>query len=188
MAYLSVMDTADLLDKDNYNLTIEGQLIAEDDSGVNLNAKIETSLMDEFSVNAEAGFGHIDFYGGVGLKWAPIPDLGSQPAMSIAGGIYYAVFEGENQLIVRAEPIISKKYDTHYGVFTPYASLPLNFTTFDNETNFATQLVIGTHFEERSISNFTFFGEIGFDISEAINYFSVGMLFKIDKQYGFIWD
>lgn len=188
-AWLSVMDTADLIDKDDYNLTLEGQFISDEDTGANLNVKAETSLMDEFSLSAEFGFGHFDFYGGLGLKWAPVPDIvGGQPALSVAGGLYYTVVDDQNILTFRAEPIVSKKFDTHYGIFNPYASLPINFLTFDDETEFATQFVVGTHFQERTIENFTFFAEAGFDISEAFNYFSFGLLFKFDKQYGFIWE
>lgn len=188
-AWLSVMDTADLIDSDDYNITLEGQIIAEDDTGANLNAKLETSFMDEFSLSAELGFGHFDFYGGAAFKWAPVPDIkGHQPALSISGGLYYTVVDSENILTFRAEPIVSKKFDTHYGVFNPYASLPINFLTFDNETEVGTQFVIGTHFQERTIENFTFYAEAGFDISDTFNYFSVGLLFKFDKQYGFIWE
>ena len=141
-AWLSVMDTADLIDKDDYNLTIEGQFVTEDNAGANLNAKAETSFMNEFSLSAEFGFGHFDFYGGLGLKWAPVPDIkGHQPAMSIAGGIYYTVVDDQNILTFRAEPIVSKKFDTHYGTFNPYASLPINFLTFDDETEVGTQFV-----------------------------------------------
>ncbi len=188
-AWLSVMDTADLIDGDDYNITTELQFVSEDDTGANFNAKFETSFMNEFSLNVEIGFGHFDFFGGAAFKWAPVPDIaGHQPAMSIAGGIYYTVADERNILTLRAEPIISKKFDSHYGVFTPYASLPLNFLSFDSETDFATQLVVGTHFQERTIENFTFFAEIGFDLSDAFNYFSFGLLFKFDKQYGFIWE
>lgn len=187
-ANYSLMDTAELVEKGKYNANVETQFITDGETGLNLLGRFDSRLSDESGYRVEAGFGVVDFNFSGFFKWSPIPDTGKQPAMSISGGVSLARYqfgnETANDLSLRVHPIISKKFKMDFGDLTPYGGLPLGLRTVEGETDLVAQLTLGIQVKPDKFDYISFIGEIGFDLSEAFTYFSLGMNLLIDPEEG----
>ena len=187
-AYYSVMDTADLVEKDLYDAQIEGQFITDGESGLNLLGRFDGRLTEETGYRVEAGFGVVDFNLAGFFKWAPIPDTGKQPALAVSTGFSIARYkfgtETANDLSIRAHPIASKKFDMDFRTLTPYTALPLGLRTVEGDMDLTAQLVIGSKVKPERFENMSFIGELGFDLAEAFTYLSVGFVLSVDPEQG----
>ncbi|MCB0356437.1 MAG: hypothetical protein KDD40_05490 [Bdellovibrionales bacterium] len=187
-AYYSLMDTAELIEEGKYNANVETQFITDGEDGMNLLGRFDSRLSDETSYRIEGGFGVVDFNISGFFKWAPIPDTNKQPALSVAGGVSIARYEfgkeSANDLSLRAHPIISKRFTSDFGVITPYGGIPLGLRTVEGDTDLVAQLTIGTRIDPRRFDNISFMAELGFDLSEAFTYLSLGMNLSIDPNKG----
>jgi len=190
------MDTAELPKEGIYNLNVETQFITDGDSGLNLLGRFDSHLTSDSSYRVELGFGVVDFQVAGFYKWAPIPDTGNQPAMSVSGGVSLAhtsVGTGSskksvNDLSLRAHPIVSKKFEQQFGRLTPYASLPLGLRTADGSTDLTAQLAIGSFLKPTKFKNMSFAMEIGFDLSNTFTYFSLGFTLNMDPAEGLVFN
>ncbi len=66
---------------------------------------------------------------------------------------------------------------------TPYAAMPLgaryNFDGEEDGFDFFVQATFGVELNLEAYQNLTFFGEAGFDVEDAINYFSFSARYKM---------
>lgn len=182
------MDTAELIGEDTYKANVESQIMTDGDSGINLIGRFDNRLTDDSSYRVEVGFGNVDFNVAAFYKWAPIPDTGNQPAMSVAGGVSLARFrfggETANDLSLRAHPIISKRFEIEFGDLTPYGGIPIGLRTVEGDTDLTAQLSLGAHVKPNRFKKMSFVGELGFDLSEAFTYLSFGFTLDIDPDSG----
>ena len=182
--YYSTMDTGKLLKEGHYNLGAETQFITEGDDGVNLDAKLDGPIDDEWNWRGMVGFGTTDFYLGGFVKWVPIPDFENQPAVGALIGVLYANYSHISALNFRFHPFVSKSFIFDFGEITPYAALPLGFRTADGDTDFTVQVALGSQFKPDAFERISFLAEIGFDIDNAFPYFSIGATLEFDEENG----
>lgn len=185
--YYSTLETGKLLADGHYRLGAETQFITEGDDGVNLAARLDGPINDEWGWRAVAGFGTTDVYLGGFAKWVPIPDVDSQPAVGALLGVLYANYSDMSELSLRLHPFVSKAFDLEFGDLTPYAALPLGFRTADGDTDFTSQVALGVEFKPEALEKIDFIAEIGFDIDNAFPYFSVGATIEFDENNGMEW-
>ena len=182
--FYSTMDTGKLLAPGHYKLGAETQFITEGDDGVNLGARIDGGIDDEWGWRGLVGFGTTDVFLGAFAKWVPIPDVDNQPAVGALIGVVYANYGDISELTLRVHPFVSKAFEVSFGDLTPYASLPLGLRTADGETDLTSQIVFGTEFRPGGLEKINFLAEIGFDIDNAFPYFSIGATLEFDEDNG----
>lgn len=186
-AYYSVMDNGEILAPGKYKLTGEAQFMT-DPSGLNAGARFDMALNDEMGLRAMAGFGKIDFFLGALFKWMPVPDLEKQPAIGFNAGVLYGSEDGDGELTLRFEPLISKKFEVNFGFLTPYASVPLGLRMRnadryeDDKTDLTSQLAIGTQLQLPDWQNLQFMAELGFELDNSYSYISGAAVFYFDEE------
>jgi hypothetical protein len=189
-AYYGVLDNGEILAPGHYKVTGDLQALTEE-GGLNGAARFDLGFQDEYGVRALIGAGTTDiFFGGL-FKWMPIPDTNDQPAIGFNVGLLYGKDGGERDLTIRWEPLISKKFDLHTTVWTPYASLPIGLRMRDrgggdNNSYVAWQVVAGSQLQLAKWKNLQFIAEVGANLDNALSHVSVGAIFYFDQQRGFV--
>lgn len=186
-AYYSTLTTGQMLKHGHYQLGAETQFVTDGDTGVNLAARFDAPINDELGFRAEAGFGATDFFGGGYIKWVPVPDLESQPAIGVLAGAVYGHYSGIDALSLRAHPFVSKSFGVDYGVITPYAALPFGLQIAEDDTDFTMQIAIGTEYKPEAWEHLGFMAELGFDINDAFPYFSLNATIEWDEENGLVF-
>lgn len=184
-AYLSLAESGELLPQGSYQVGIEPQLLTSKDSGGNINVFFDTPVNDSTSARILLGGGSIDFNAFASVKWVPFPDVDKQPAMGLRLGAGVARNESENIIQLQAAPMVSKKYETEYGLAVPYFAVPLTFLNTKNENFVATNLTVGSEFHYHEWNNMTLGGEIGLDLNKSWSYLSIFATFPFESRKGF---
>lgn len=185
-AHFSVMDTADTVPVSRYRAIVEPQIISGGPSGSNILARFDVPLNEESGIRGVLGFGSLDLQAGAFYKWAPIPDVGEQPAISLTSGFAYANYDGKDLFSARVYPTVSKKYQWELGDINPYISLPISMASLDGESIYPVQLAIGSEVKFKQIADLDFFGEVGIDVSDSFSYISLGVAAYFDESGSFI--
>jgi hypothetical protein len=184
--YVSVQDTAEVLEKGHYRATFEPQFLFTKQTGANIVGRLDSHISDSATVRGIVGVGSaIDFHTGAFLKYSPIPDVGNQPAIAGQVGVVYARYDGEPEVSFRFNPLISKRFETSRGFITPYGSIPLALETRKGRSIGTAQLVGGAQYETLEWKNVHFSAELGLDIKDSFTYIGVGVIFLFDEEKGF---
>ncbi|HVK61182.1 MAG TPA: hypothetical protein VM432_06510 [Bdellovibrionales bacterium] len=181
-AYLSVIDTGEVINPGTYQASLEPQIILTNFEGVNAVGRFDIGLSESTSARAILGFGKVDYQIGGMYKWVPFPDVENQPAIGGEAGILLARVQGETAFTFRFSPLISKRFETEIGDVTPYGSIPVNWTTMDGETTVPLQLVGGAELTLIDMKNISYFAEIGTNIKDAFGYISAAVAWRFDEQ------
>ncbi len=192
-AYYSVLDTGEIMSSGNYKLAPDLQILT-DDGGLNLGVTGDMGIDDEFGLRALAGFGKTDFYFGGMLKWVPVPDIEGQPLIGMNVGLIYAKDNDIRDMLIRAEPILSKKISLNGSALTPYVALPMSVRLrnssnpkVDEDTVIAWQLVGGAQLQVEQLKKVQFMAEVGVELNEAPSYVAGSMIFYVDEE-GFAFE
>ena len=179
----SILDTGNLLERGEFKAHFEAQFLTSNDSGFNLKGHLDTGLTKDSGLRGVVGIGKADLHIGGFYKWAPIPDIDEQPAMTLLAGVTYSSFSGANHLSLRLHPILSKTFEIELGEVTPYGSLPIGVRSSNEEgTHVPLQLVLGAELKTLHWEKVTFMGEISFDIQHTSNYISFSANFVFDEE------
>ncbi len=178
-AFMSLMDTGDLKREGEYRVLGEGQILMDPPEGFNLNARFATGLDEESELQFEGGVGSIDYYLGAFYKWMPIPDTLDQPAVGGRVGFVFADFNGYSTYGLNVTPMISKRFESNAGDFTPYGAFEFGLLDSVNDTLFSMQAVLGLQWKPNrwdfpSLKDFQFLVEYGIEIDDSFNYLSFG--------------
>ncbi len=178
-AFFSVMDTGELKREGEYRVLGEGQVLMDTPEGFNLNTRFSTGLDDESELQFEGGVGSVDYYLGAFYKWIPVPDTMDQPAVGGRVGFVFADFNGFSTYGFNVTPMISKRFESNAGDFTPYAGLELGLVDNVADTTFSMQLALGLQWKPNrwdfpGLKDFQFLVEYGIEIDDSFNYLSFG--------------
>ncbi|MGE4133151.1 MAG: hypothetical protein AB7F86_16030 [Bdellovibrionales bacterium] len=182
-AYYSIMDTGEAL-TDRYKLTGEAQLLT-DRGGGNASARFDVGINEEWGFRGLAGFGKIDMFFGGFAKWRAVEETEDMPLFALNAGLVYVKNDGVRDLILRLEPLASKKFDLEGIVLTPYGSLPIGIRSSDadpgknDEDAITLQLVAGAQLHIKEWEYVDFLTEIGVELNEAPTYISVGAIYYL---------
>lgn len=178
-AYYVHHATGDLVEPMDFTFTSVAQQVTDPSSGLNLIGLIDSGFTEDTNIRGLIGIGDKDFQIGGFYKWVPIPDYSNQPAMGLLTGFSYMSESDTNELNVRLQPFISKKFESNIGEFNSYLALPLGLRKFDGGSNVPAQLTIGTELNSRHFDNIVFTGEIGLNLRKSFTYFSIGAVFSL---------
>ncbi|RME17110.1 MAG: hypothetical protein D6797_03130 [Bdellovibrio sp.] len=182
MAYYSTLTTGNLLPEEAVDFTGELQFLTDKSSGANIVGRLDGGLNEDMNWRGEFGIGQTDFHFGGFVKWIPFPDWKKQPALGVMAGGYFARYSSLNEISLRIHPLISKNFQTDFGRLTPYGSLPLGLRSYDGETVFPLQLVVGTEFQHKKLKDFSFLVELGFNLANAPSYLSLGFRMALEDD------
>ena len=180
LAAFAVLESGELLAPQKAELGISSQLLLSDGGGFNLGAVSQFGLNESTNVRAEIGTGDTDFWAGASLKWIPIPDLDSQPAIGARLGLVTGRNNAENFLGFHGALLVSKKIDTTAGPAVPYAAL--QFLTIDNKTETRTgaQLVAGSEYLNPQWEQVKIVGELAMNVTKSFTSLNVLVAFPFN--------
>lgn len=178
-AYYSLLDTGELLKTNEYAASVEPQW---DTHGFNALVKLDTGVTDDQTIRALVGGGAVDFQLGALYKYVPFPDTATQPAIGGSAGIILARVSGATEATALFNPIVSKSFEIEVGDVTPYGSLPIGISWRKDETVIPLQLVGGAKFEPLNLPQWSFFAEVGSNLSHAYGHFSLAAMYRFDED------
>ncbi|MBO9667392.1 MAG: hypothetical protein J7501_11345 [Bdellovibrio sp.] len=185
-AYLSIGESGEVLPSNLFQVGVEPQILTNKDSGANFDVYFDAPVSDSTSARFLIGGGTVDFNAFASFKWVPFPDVANQPAMGLRMGAGVARNEDENILQLQVAPLLSKKFDTEYGMSVPYLALPFTFLNTKEENYVATNLTVGSEFHYHEWKDVvTLGGEIGIDLNKSYTYISVFATFPFESSKGF---
>ncbi|MGZ3775037.1 MAG: hypothetical protein ACXVCY_14200 [Pseudobdellovibrionaceae bacterium] len=184
-AYLSIAESGEMVPPGKYQVGVEPQLLLNKGGGANFDVFFDSSINESTSARVQMGAGAIDFNAFASVKWIPFPDVNNQPAMGLRVGAGLARDEQQNILQLQVAPLLSKKYDTEYGLTVPYLAVPFNFLNSKTENVVATNLVVGSEFHYVDWKEVTLGGELGIDLNKSYSYISIFATFPFESQKGF---
>ncbi|MEK2687619.1 hypothetical protein [Bdellovibrio sp. GT3] len=185
-AYLSILESGEVLSSNLIQVGFEPQILTNRESGANFDVFVETGLNDSTSARFLIGGGTIDFNAFASVKWIPIPDFANQPAMGIRAGIGFARDNDDNVLQVQAAPLLSKRFETEYGLTVPYIAIPFAYLNTKEDNYIATNLAVGTEWQHPDLKDtMTLGGEVGVDLNKSYTYISIFATFPFESSKGF---
>jgi hypothetical protein len=179
-AYLSTLNNGDVVPEGKYRVLGELQYLG-DPSGAGVTAGMDTGINDSSDLRVIAGVGGVNFHAGMFYKWIPYPDTENQPAIGVMAGGTWARYNGDDYPSFRIHPLVSKRFDTDYGLVTPYASLPFGITAGPKDNTFPTQLAVGAEWKPVDMKGFSFMAELGLSLNESSGYASAAVLYDLPE-------
>ena len=182
-AYYSTLDNGEVLQDGQYQAMIAPQLIFNNYDGGNFTGRLDMGIMEGVSARGVLGFGKVDFQIGGLVKYIPFPDTESQPAIGAEAGLIVARIGSLTQYSVRVHPLISKRVETEIGDVIPYVSLPLGVTVQSggvDETFVPVQLVGGAELRPLEMKNWSFFGEVGVNLTRSFGYATLAVAYRFE--------
>ena len=185
-AYYSTLDNGETLGDGQFQAMLAPQLIFNNYDGGNFTGRLDIGLSESASVRGVLGFGKVDFQIGGLVKWVPFPDTDSQPAIGGEAGVLIARIGSLTQTSIRFHPLVSKRLETEIGDIIPYGSLPLGVTVqtggFD-ETFIPVQLVGGAELRPLEMKNWSFFGEVGVNLTRSFGYVTAAVAYRFEDAH-----
>lgn len=185
-AYYSTLDNGEVLKEGQFQAMFAPQLIFNNYDGGNFTGRLDMGLMEGVSARGILGFGKVDFQIGGMVKWIPYPDTASQPAIGGEAGLIVARIGSLTQYSIRFHPLLSKKFELEIGDLIPYGSLPLGVTVQSggvDETFVPVQLVAGAELRPLDMKNWSFFGEIGVNVTRSFGYVTAAIAYRFDDVH-----
>lgn len=185
-AYFSTVDNGEVLREGQFQAMFAPQMIFNNYDGANFTGRLDMGLAEGLSARGILGFGKVDFQIGGMVKWVPFPDTPSQPAIGGEAGLLVARIGSRTQYSLRFHPLISKKIETEIGDVIPYGSLPLGVTIQSggtDETFIPVQLVGGAELRPLEMKNWSFFGELGVNLTRSFGYVTAAVAYRFDDVH-----
>lgn len=184
-AFFETAETGEISRVGTYKLGAMPQIRLSEGSGMNFTGFFDTPLREDQSLRILLGLGETDFYTGGSFKWIPIPDYLNQPALGFKIEALYGRKSSDSLVSFRFHPIVSKRFSTDHGVFTPYGSLPVGVSSYRSSTDSQINLVIGSEYTNLELHNIDFGAEIGMNALKSFSYISGYVTFLMDEKVGF---
>lgn len=183
-AYLTLGESAELVRKGELRVGALAQFNTGNGSGANVAATLDSAISDSSSTRFYMGLGDTDFFVGGAAKWIPIPDYEKQPAMGVRLGAIYGREGSENLITVRADPMLSKKWETERGLFIPYAAVPIMVTSYKSSSTTAMQFTVGTEYQTTDLPDYQFGGEFAMNAKDSFSYIAFYATMNMDSVKG----
>lgn len=180
-AFYTTGESAELIAPGKYHLGIEPQLRISDGSGFNVNGLIDTAFGKNGSIRGTLGFGNTDFFTSLAYKWVPIPDYDKQPALGGKLEVLYSRVGQTSLTGLKVHPLISKKFDTEYGLVVPYGSIPFTIFTTSAGSDTSLQLVGGAELSPEQTKKWKFSAELGVNMNKAFSYIAGTAIYLLDE-------
>lgn len=137
--------------------------------GAYLTSELRYQANEDFGAGFGFGAGEVGFNFGANGTWYIAPDVDSQPAFSVLGGLYLNRVVDSNYLAIRLVPTISKMIPQYWGKVTPYLSAQMtpSFQLGQADNNFSIRTNVGSLFEFKEMQGLRFFTELGLAVMNS---------------------
>lgn len=150
--------------------------------GAYLTSELRYQAGEDIGVAFGFGAGEVGFNFGANATWFIVPDLETQPAVAVLGGIYLSRVIPDNYVVFKVAPMLSKTYKMEWGKLTPYAGLEffpsVRLGTSVNELSMKSSM--GVEFILKSMNGLKLRSEVGVAVLQSFNEmaFSISYPFK----------
>ncbi|MEZ4749686.1 MAG: hypothetical protein R3B54_03385 [Bdellovibrionota bacterium] len=154
--------------------------------GIYLNSELRYQASEDIGVGFGFGSGEMGYnFGGYGV-WYIIPDLQSQPAVSILGGMYFNSLNVENFFVLRFSPTVSKRFVMGWGNLTPYWAMQFSpaFSFGASPNIFSIRTAMGSQINVHALGGLRLWLEFGLGIVNGINEFALGISYPFSGLNG----
>ncbi len=182
-AYLEIGESNELAAPGTYKAGGLMQVRLSDGGGANFTGYFDGSLHDELGWRGFLGGGNTDFYMGGSVKWVPIPDYKTQPALGVKGELTFGRLKNDTLTVVRGVPMISKKGEWEGHRWAPYAGLPIGIAAAGGKSDFFANLAGGTEVRFESMPNVEFLAELGIGLTKSFSYLGIGVTYLFDTGF-----
>lgn len=183
--YLTIGESGELTKPYQYRIGASPQFLTNEGGGMNVQAFLDAGWSDEIASRFSFGVGKVDFNLSGSLKYVPFPDVDQQPAMGIRLTGYFARQGSENVTTMQIAPLVSRKFDSDYGLWIPYTALAFNVGTFKDKGGLGTNFVIGSELKHPDAERFLFAAEVGFNLKDSFSWVAGFVSIPFDSQSGF---
>ncbi len=180
-SYLTLGESGDVTPRDTLKLGFEPQLRISDGGAANFSLFLDAAIKDDLSWRAQIGTGETDLYAGGSIKWIPIPDFEKQPALGLRTDVYFGREMDETFWSFRLAPLISKRVDSDYILFSPYLSPTLGYGGTRGRSETFSQLIIGTEIRPHDMDRLVFDVELGSNLSKSFSYISFNVVYLLES-------
>lgn len=179
-AYLTLGESGDLTPDGILKLGFEPQLRISEGGAANFSVFLDKAFKEDMTWRASLGTGETDLFLGAGLKWIPIPDFEKQPALGVRTDFYFGREQRETFWTLRVAPLISKRVDSDYILFSPYLSPTLGITGIAGRSETFSQLILGTEIRPHDMEQIVFDVELGSNLSKSFSYLSFNVVYLLE--------
>ena len=182
-AFLTLSESAELINEGHYRLGVAPQLRLSDGNGFNVGFYADGYISEGMNWRGLIGGGTTDYFMQGTVKWIPVPDYDKQPAMGGRLMVFYSRDADMDFSGLQLTPIISKQVASEYGLLTPYAGLPITYIGNSKKTVTALQLAVGT--ELNLEKNRQVGAEFNLNLNDAVTSLTVFFAFPFDSSTGY---
>lgn len=183
--YLSLGESGEIIPEGSFQVGVAPQFITNNDGGFNIAAFLDAAWTDSFSSRFILGAGEVDFYVSGSAKYIPFPDVAKQPAMGLKLSLWYAREGSENVNTIHLAPMVSKQYQSDYGLLIPYAAYGISNYSIDGDSKTGDQFFIGTDWKNPDFENMNLTFESAFSLKDSTSSISVFVSVPFDDKKGF---
>lgn len=183
-AYLTLGESGDVTPMDTLKLGFEPQLRISEGGSADFAVFLDSAIKEDLSWRGILGTGQTDLFAGGSLKWVPIPDFEKQPALGLRTDLVFGRDLDETFWTLRLAPLISKRVDSDYILFTPYLSPTLGFAGTKGKSETFSQLILGSEIRPHDMDRFVFDIELGSNLSKSFSYISFSVAYLLDGAGG----
>ena len=146
-------------------------------SGAYLSSEFRYQASEDLSIAGGFGSGEVGFNLGGNVIWYVAPDLESQPAFAVLGGLYFNRFDNNNYFVVKVTPIVSKEFRTGWGSVSPYAGMHVtpSFRLNEASNQIALKTSTGLQFKVKELGGLQLWSEFGVGLVNANHEVVVGL-------------
>lgn len=182
-AFLTLSESAELINEGHYRLGVAPQLRLSDGNGFNVGFYVDGAISEEMNWRGLIGGGTTDYFMQGSVKWIPVPDYDKQPALGGRLMVFYARDNDLDFTGLQLTPMISKQVNSEYGLLTPYAGLPISYIGNSKKTVTALQLSVGT--ELNLEKNRQVGAEFNLNLNDSVTSVVVFFAFPFDNSTGY---
>lgn len=180
-AFLSVLDTSEILKTQEYEVSLSPQFIFDKHSGVNVVGRFDMGTGGDTSLRFLMGTGVTDFQLGGLFKLIPWPDYENQPGIGATAGVIFTSDNGTNGLHFRLNPLVSKRFTIEdFGDAIPYVSLPFGISATGGKSTYPLNIAVGSRWELTQVEELSFSTELGLNIANSFNYLSLNVIYPFE--------
>lgn len=142
-----------------------------------LTSELRYQLNEDVGFGAAFGSGELGFHLGGYANWFLIPDLETQPAVSILGGMYVNKVNGSDYFVLTISPTVSKRFTTRWGGLTPYWGLSFapSFSLAQAPNAFSVRSSIGTQVQINALQGMRLWAELGLGLVKSYDQLSLAL-------------
>lgn len=150
-----------------------------DPQGAYLSSEVRYQANEEAAAGFGFGAGEVGFNFGLTGTWYVMADDGTQPGLSVSGGLHFNRLLESNYFAVRISPTVSKNIGVNWGRITPYATAHLtpNFRLGAPDNSLSLKASLGTEFLVKPWGDMRLVAEAGVGVASSVSEFMLAVAY-----------